>query len=121
MFDLLKIKNQMLTSKIESDQLQLAIESLCINKKKPMGKINPWAYWVEITRGCNIRCDFCAARLFPRNEFRFMEEETFVNFMKVVQGTTPYGRVEFGQAGEPTLHPKLLKFMKIARRIAPHI
>lgn len=120
MTSLSKIKSALLTA-TPSNEMGVAVNSLCANKKRPLGKINPWAWWVEITRGCNLRCDFCATRLFPRGEFRFMNEETFINLMKVVQETTPFGRVEFGQAGEPTLNPNILKFLRIAREIAPNV
>jgi hypothetical protein len=34
--------------KIAKD-MQEAICSLEVNKKRPLGKFNPWAWWIEIT------------------------------------------------------------------------
>ena len=97
------------------------IETLYKNKKKPLGKLNPWAWWVEITRGCNLACPFCATRLLPKNQFSFMKKDTWVALLKVIQEVTPYSRLEFGNAGEPTLHPNFLEYLSIAKEICPNL
>ena len=97
------------------------IESMCIEKKRPLGKFNPWAWWVELVRGCNLSCWHCPVRLFPKNEFHFMEEETWLSLLKIIQECTPYGRLEFGNAGEPTLHPRLLDYLSVAREVCPNL
>ena len=90
------------------------------NKKKPLGKFHPWAYWVEIVRGCNLACWHCATRLLPRNEFHYMARETWISFLELVKEITPYNRIEFANAGEPSLHPDLLEFIRLAKEITPY-
>lgn len=103
-----------------SPELIERIQSIGKDKNRPLGKINV-AYWgVEITRGCNLRCGFCATRLFPKNKFKFMDQETWVYFMELVARLTPYNRVEFSLAGEPTLNPNIYSFLQLGRSISPY-
>ena len=91
------------------------------DQKKPMGRFNPSAWFVEITRGCNLNCGFCATALFPRNEFHFMPRDTWIQMCSLIQQISPFGRLELAQAGEPLLHPYILQFLRTARRIIPRI
>jgi hypothetical protein len=87
--------------------------------KRSIGLFRPWAWWLEITRGCNLCCGFCATRLFPRGEFSFMSEDTWRQAIEVIRSVSPVCRVEVGNAGEPTLNPRILDFMSIARDMCP--
>jgi organic radical activating enzyme len=89
--------------------------------KRSVGRLRPWAWWVEITRGCNLRCGFCATRLFPSGEFSFMSIGTWRDLLDVVQEVSPLCRLEIGNAGEPTLHPRLPYFLREARERVPRI
>lgn len=121
MKDLLDAKERLLTNGLTSPQMRAAVESFGVESRRPLGKLNPWAWWVEITRGCNLRCAFCATRLLPEGPQHFMDEETWRALVSVVAEVTPYGRLELGQAGEPALHPQILDFLRIARELAPHV
>jgi len=88
---------------------------------RPLGGINPWAWWVELTRGCNLRCDFCPTRLFPKGKLDFMDKDTWIALLGLIQEVSPYTRLELCNAGEPTLHPNILEYLKIARDICPNI
>lgn len=93
------------------------------------GKLRPWAWWGEVTRGCNLRCGFCATRTFKGERegepafgsYRFMSEQTWRELVNVMNVVSPRTRLEIGQAGEPTLHPQLPDLFRLAREIAPHV
>jgi len=105
----------------KSPMMQKVVSMLGKNKKRPLGKLNPWAWWVEITRGCNLRCDFCPTRLFPVGEIQFMQKDVWTALLKTIQEVTPYCRLEFGNGGEPSLHPQLLEYLQLARATCPNI
>jgi len=105
--------------KISAD-MQAAIDSLGASKRRPLGKFSPWAWGLEPVRGCNLKCWHCPARLLPDNVYKYMTKEVWTATWKIISELTPYGRVEMAHTGEPTLHPDLLEFVKIARVISPH-
>jgi organic radical activating enzyme len=89
-------------------------------RKKPLGKFSPWVWSVEFVRGCNLKCWHCTARIFPEDgQPRFMSLETWEAMCRVMETITPSGRLELAQGGEPTLHPHLIKCLRIARRLTP--
>ena len=115
-----QIKNQLLQNANIDPALIIRIQSIGKDKKRPLGKTNVSAWIVEITRGCNLQCGFCATRLFPKNEYKFMRETTWIRLMQLISILTPYNRIELANAGEPTLHPDICNFLKIGREISPH-
>jgi hypothetical protein len=117
---LAELREKMLAG-LEPGAMRRAIESLAVNPKRPLGKMNPWCWWVELVRGCNLSCVFCATRLFKRGEYHFMDLETWRSLILLVNETTPYGRIGFADAGEPTLHPHFCDLMREARRLAPQV
>lgn len=48
-----------------------------------------------------------------------MSEDIWVNLWKIIRAVTPRCRVEMANAGEPTLHPDMLNYLRIARRLSP--
>ena len=87
---------------------------------KPLGKLSPWVWSVELVRGCNLSCWHCTARIFPEDgRPRFMSKKTWVAMCKVLARETPRTRLELAQGGEPTLHPRLIEFLRIARELTP--
>jgi sulfatase maturation enzyme AslB (radical SAM superfamily) len=115
---LVEMKKKLLESNPTGNMLD-SVNSLGIQKNRPLGKINPHSWWVELTRGCNLKCQFCATRLFERGDFHFMEIDTWKAMLEVVAELTPKTRIEFGNAGEPTLHPRILEFLRMAKEICP--
>ena len=89
------------------------------NKKKPLGKLAPWAWSVEFVRGCNLKCWHCTAEDLSGGEPQFMPLETWESMCKIMANMTPYRRLELAQGGEPTLHPHLIECLKIAKKITP--
>ena len=117
---LLEIKEELLKN-CPSLEIEEVLKSVGVKTRRPLGKLNPWAWWTEIVRGCNISCDFCPSRLFEKDKIDFMEEKTWISLLKVINEVTPYSRLELCNAGEPTLHPQLLEFLSIAREICPNL
>ena len=118
--NLLDMKSLLLKN-CNSLEISKTLESMCINPKRPLGKLNPWAWWVEITRGCNLRCDFCPTRLFKQGFRRYMDKTTWISLLETIQELTPYSRLELCNAGEPLLHPDILEYIALARQICPHL
>jgi len=90
-----------------------------MKEKELLGKCTPWAWAIEPVRGCNLRCWHCATRLFPPGEYSYMSLETWISLWRVIREVSPKCRIEMANAGEPTLHPQLLEFVKMARKISP--
>jgi len=82
--------------------------------------MSPWAWAIEPVHGCNLRCGHCATRLFPVGKTSYMTEATWRALFRVIHEVTPVCRVEMANAGEPTLHPELPRFIRIAKEISPH-
>ncbi len=88
-------------------------------KIKPLGNTSPWVWVIEPTHGCNLKCGHCSCRLLPNNKFSFMKEEVWINIWKIISKLTPTCKIDLALSGEPTLHPNLLEFLRIARQISP--
>jgi organic radical activating enzyme len=102
-----------------NDSAPLPLQELENDKRGPLGIFRPWAWFVEPVRGCNLRCSFCATRLFPKDERHFMSMETWKQSLEIIKEVTPKCRIEFCNAGEPTLHPQLIDFISLARTQVP--
>lgn len=118
--NLYRIKNKLLTGDLNVSMYNL-VNSMCLEKKRPLGKLNPWAWWIELVRGCNLACDFCPTRLFKPGDIKFMDKTTWISLLNVIQEVSPYSRLEIGNAGEPLLHPYLTEFFCIARETCPNL
>jgi len=117
------MKRQLMVGTGVPKDMTPALLTIGKNPKRPLGKFGPWAWWVELVRGCNIRCDFCPTRLFPfgKKHLKFMPEDVWVAMLRLIQKLAPRTRLEFCNAGEPTLHPDLLRFLQIGREICPQV
>lgn len=90
------------------------------NKKiKPLGNTSPLAWAIEPTHGCNLRCWHCSCRLDKPGDYHFMSEETWRAAFQVMNEVTPTCRVDLCLGGEPSLHPRLYEFLRIARELCP--
>jgi len=118
MKELIEIKNELLNNS-PSQEIKKYIDTIGINKKRPLGKFNV-AYWtIEPVRGCNLQCGCCATTLFPKNEYKFIEVNTWLKTIQLIKKLTPYNRIDFANAGEPTLHPEIYKLLEIGRKESP--
>lgn len=68
--------------------------------------------YLEITNVCNLSCSFCKG---TDREKCFMTEENFSLAAKELRRVTSY--IYFHILGEPTLHPKLERFLEICREL----
>lgn len=77
----------------------------------------PYCIQIELVEGCNLRCDFCGINGIrgPERVYNYMEPRVLRQVMNdiVAAGWNP--RIEFAMHGEPTLHPKLLRMIKITK------
>lgn len=94
--------------------------SIPIKEGSPLGGFAPIYWTIENVRGCNLRCGFCATTKFPVGEYHYMSEAVFTDTMKIIRDVSPNARIEFANAGEPTLHPKLYKLLEIGRKYLPN-
>lgn len=74
----------------------------------------PNSIQIELVHGCNKRCSYCGTMGLKR-EFIFMEEKTLMKICALIKNSKFKPRIILGGAGEPTLHPNLLKMLKIIR------
>jgi radical SAM protein with 4Fe4S-binding SPASM domain len=68
--------------------------------------------YFEITNVCNLKCSFCPN---TKREKRFVSLSEFEQVAPKLQGRVEY--LYFHLMGEPTLHPQLAEFLKIAYRL----
>lgn len=86
-----------------------------------LNKLRPHVFNPELVRGCNLRCSFCVARLFPAGQRAVMNGDTWVRFVSLIEAINPTGHITFATIGEPTLHPSFLTFVQYARERLPKI
>ena len=69
---------------------------------------------MELTNNCNLHCLFCptGTGTSTRNK-GFMAEEVFQKILENLKGTKV--GLRFSRWGEPTLHPKIIDFFKMAK------
>lgn len=48
-----------------------------------------------------------------------MDEQTWINAFEIINRVGPERRIDMAVCGEPTLHPDLLRYLKVARQISP--
>ncbi len=68
--------------------------------------------YLEITNICNLSCSFCKG---TNREKAFMSEENFTVAAKQLRKVTSY--IYFHILGEPTLHPRLSRFLEICHEL----
>ena len=77
------------------------------------GLQKPWNCQIELVRGCNLRCDFCAIHTVPSEKI-FMNNMTYMSALTNLSVFDPI-RLEFAMRGEPTLHPDFIQMTGVAR------
>jgi hypothetical protein len=103
---------------LDFDPRELLEGSFKKTGKNPLTPWSPWSWAIEPVRGCNLRCGHCATRLF-NGPALFMSEDVWVSLFETIRKVSPKTRVEMANAGEPTLHPDLIKFISVARKLSP--
>jgi hypothetical protein len=90
-----------------------------LKKRKPLGKTSPYNWVVELVHGCNLSCGHCSCRLDPKGVYHFMDEQTWRETWSIMRKVTPTCRADICLGGEPTLHPRLYDYLRIARELSP--
>jgi len=91
-------------------------------KQRPLGKSTPIVWLVELSFGCNLACAHCVAEQIKKSENVLMDEETWRRTFEIINEVSPFARIDLaGTVGEPTLNPRLLDFLRIARELAPNV
>ena len=87
---------------------------------KPLGSTSPNVWVIEPSFGCNLACGHCCAELIEKEDKLFMSEAVWRDTFSIINSVSPTLRVDIcGVVGEPTLHPQLTSWLKIARELAP--
>jgi hypothetical protein len=66
MTNLIEIRDRLLTAPGLATTMRSVIETIG-NKRRPLGKLNPWAWWVELVRGLIERRNY-NRRIFSHKE-----------------------------------------------------
>lgn len=91
-----------------------------MKKVKPLGSTSPIVWVVEPSFGCNLRCGHCCAGLIKDEDKGMMSEEAWRATFSILNEVSPNVRVDIcGVVGEPTLHPHLTEWLRVARELAP--
>ncbi len=82
----------------------------------------PFAVQIELTEGCNLRCDFCGLqgiRKVGEKGFKFMEAETLSRLCREMDRLGWTSRIEFAMHGEPTMHAGFIEMVQLVRKMLP--
>jgi radical SAM protein with 4Fe4S-binding SPASM domain len=86
----------------------------------------PYCIQIELTEGCNLRCNFCGLQAIRSvaekgKNYKFMTEETLRNTLRTAMAAKWNPRIEFAMHGEPSMHPDYVGMVKVAREEAPRL
>ncbi|MDR0328557.1 MAG: hypothetical protein LBI05_09715 [Planctomycetaceae bacterium] len=115
-----KLRNEVLHSaiqKLQADEIRkIAID--VVSHITPRARLRNFE--VHLVEHCNLKCQ-CCNHYAPIAEERFLDMETFEKDFERMSLLTG-ANVEFIRllGGEPLLHPNLLQFFPIARRLFPN-
>ncbi len=84
----------------------------------------PNAVQIELTEGCNLRCDFCGLQGIREagadKNFKFTKLQTMSRIASEMARCGWNSRVEFAMHGEPTMHPNFVAAVQVFRKHLPH-
>lgn len=75
---------------------------------------------VEINSHCNFRCAYCPVSIYPAKP-KYMTRQSFAHILNELERIGFDGRLSFHFYNEPTLHPCLVEFVKMARTALPEV
>lgn len=85
----------------------------------------PFTVQVELCQGCNLHCDHCglnSIQALGEKNYKFMTKRTIINLCEQLAFLADKGwnpRIELAMHGDPSLHPKMVKMVKILRTMLP--
>ena len=87
-----------------------------MKQKNPLGNMSPWAWSINLVRGCNLRCGHCSTRTFERNKLEHMTEAGSI----VIISGSPARKAPPGASAISTVGNAVEGFVRaIAPEIAP--
>jgi MoaA/NifB/PqqE/SkfB family radical SAM enzyme len=91
-------------------------------KEKPYVQDPPFCIQVELTEGCNLRCEGCGIhgiREKAGGPYKFMTTQTARLFAQQVAEAGWNCRIEMAMHGEPSLNPEMLEIVAAMRQHLP--
>ncbi len=84
--------------------------------------ILPWSAQVELTAGCNLRCEYCYINAMPweRDYFKFMSPKNAYVVAKKLAELKSKMRIEFAMRGEPLMNPRVVECIEQFAKGAPN-
>lgn len=84
--------------------------------------ILPWSVQVELTAGCNLRCEYCYINTMPwkRDFYEFMTPKQARIAAEQIAELKPKLRIEFAMRGEPSMNPDVVECVEQFRKGAPN-
>ncbi len=82
----------------------------------------PFAIQIEMTKGCNLQCDFCGVNGFqekPNSNLEFMTVQTARIIAEEIAFSDWNSRIEFAMHGEPTMNSRWAEIIAIFRERLP--
>jgi hypothetical protein len=81
----------------------------------------PFCLQVELTEGCQLRCDFCGLNGIRgrENNFKFMSVELALRLTRLMKDDCWLPRIEFAMHGEPSANPDMLAILNVFRYHLP--
>jgi hypothetical protein len=81
----------------------------------------PYSLKPEFVRGCTLRCVFCGLRNqdWAEKEYEYLPANLWGRYVEAVAAWRPKVRIEIANRGEPTLHPRFIEYIHIARQALP--
>lgn len=78
----------------------------------------PWSIQIELSFGCNNKCDFCYKQVVEKNDYDFMSLNTAKQVVNSIKGFDPV-RIELAMRGEPLLNPNWKHIVSMIRGAMP--
>lgn len=81
----------------------------------------PFCLQVEMTEGCNLRCQFCGLNGIRGKEsnYKFLTTGLAANIVDLLNKDMWIPRIEFAMHGEPSLNPDMVEILRVFREGLP--
>lgn len=95
---------------------------VAVRKSDSENQPPPFCVQVELTEGCNLRCQFCGLNGIrgKDNNFKFMTVDVANRIAKLLAKAGWRSRIEFAMHGEPSLNPRHLDIVSSFRSHLPN-
>lgn len=82
---------------------------------------SPFCIQVELTEGCNLRCNFCGLNGIrgTDNNFKFLTPANASRLAGMIAKSGWNPRIEFAMHGEPSANPHMIQILRVFRKKLP--